>query len=61
MEKANSKKFKLFSNILVKDISGAFEMKNNKLKQDDFNNEIVQKTWEYQKIYQFETKPEKGT
>lgn len=48
MEKANSKKFRLFSNILVKDISGAFEMKNNKPKQDDFNNEIVQKTWKYQ-------------
>ena len=36
------------------------EMKNNQQKQEDFKNEMIRKTWEYQKKFGFETSPRQG-
>lgn len=36
------------------------EMKNNQQKQENFKNEMIRKTWEYQKKFGFETSPRQG-
>lgn len=53
-------KEKLTAQRLRNEAQGAWDMKNNKKIQNSFNDEMVRKTWKYQKIYKFETKPEKG-
>ena len=39
---------------------GVLDIKNNKQVQKDFNDEMVSKTWKYQKKFGFETNPRKG-
>ena len=53
-------KEKLSAQKLRNEIAGAYNMYQSKEAQDNFNNEMVKKTWQYQKIYKFETKPKKG-
>ena len=53
-------KEKLTAQRLRNEIAGAFNMHLSQEEKDNFNNEMINKTWKYQKIYKFETKPQKG-
>lgn len=45
---------------LKDEIKNFNEMATNKDKQKEFKDEMVRKTWEYQKKFGFETNPRKG-
>ena len=51
---------KLTAQKLRDEINQFIIMASNKQKQKEFNDEMVQKTWHYQKKYGFETNPRKG-
>ena len=51
---------KLTAQKLRDEINQFIVMASNKQKQKEFNDEMVQKTWYYQKKYGFETNPRKG-
>ena len=53
-------KEKLAAQRLRNEAQRAWNMINNQQIQKNFNDEMVNKTWKYQKIYKFETNPKKG-
>ena len=53
-------KEKLTAQRLKNEAQGVLDIKNNKQVQKDFNDEMVSKTWKYQKKFGFETNPRKG-
>ncbi len=60
MTDINKLKEKLTAQRLRNEAQGVFDIKNNKQVQKDFNDEMVSKTWKYQKRFGFETNPKKG-
>lgn len=53
-------KEKLTAQRLRNEAQGVLDIKNNKQVQKDFNDEMVSKTWKYQKKFGFKTNPRKG-
>lgn len=51
---------KLTAEKLRQEIQGVYEMSQSKEKRKAFNDEMVNKTWQYQKEYGFEVSPRKG-
>lgn len=60
MTDINKLKEKLKAQKLPPKVKSAIDMANNKQKQKIFNDEMVSKTWKYQKKFGFETNPRKG-
>ena len=60
MTDINKLKEKLKTQRLPKEVKAGLDMASNKQNQKDFNNEMVSKTWKYQKKFGFETNPRKG-
>lgn len=53
-------KRKLSANKFIEELNQITNMANNKQVRNNFNNEMVNKTWQYQKKYGFETSPRQG-